>query len=140
MINDDWGLNKVPDRRNLEKFYGEDLKMSGGNYFRFRQVIDKDHIIILTENVKYVKESPVLFVSNNRGVYLKDWQLRKVSSHKLGINCYAVKLNRKYFNVYGFRVATAPRNMSSEYTFDDLVGVAKKQQNQSYVIREGWAN
>lgn len=129
---------KTTKRKELEFFFGSDLKMTSGKYFIFRRVIDNDAIIVLTNNIKFLKESPVLIVANNKGIYLKDWQLRKISSYQEGINCWAVKLNRNYYKPFEFKFEFDDYNIPEEMTFDSWLEVAKEQEKENLPMREGW--
>lgn len=64
--------------KDLKWFFGEDIKMISNKYFKFTHVIDIDNIILITNNIKIIKGNYVLPVDNNKGVYLKDWQVRPV--------------------------------------------------------------
>lgn len=105
--------------------------MTTNNYFTFKNVIDEDNIIIVTNNVKMIKDSYVLIVSDNKAVYLKDWQVRSCKSYKEGIEAYFVKLNRKYFKPYTFSFTFEDMCFEKEDTFDTLVKCAREQEAQS---------
>ena len=51
---------------------------------------------------------------------------------------YAVKLNRKYWKVYTFKSDFEDIFIEKEATFDDLVEVAKEQNNKNMPIALGW--
>lgn len=130
---------KTAKRKDMEFFFGQDLKMTSGKYFTFTKFIDNDHIIVLTNNIKFIKNKPVFVVSNNKGIFLKDWQFRKVSSYQKGINCYAVKLTRQYFKPYEFSFEFNDfyfENNGNE--FDTWVIIAKEQERENLPVREGW--
>ena len=131
---------KTAKRRDLEFFFGEDLHMTNGSYFQFKRVIDSDNIIILTNKIKKVRDNYVLVTDQDKGVYLKDWQLRKVSSYQAGINCYAVKLSRKFFKPYKFSFEFEDFLITKEETFDTLYNVANEQEKDNLAMREGWCN
>ena len=76
---------KTPERRMLERFYGREMEYTSNKYFIFKRFISKDAVIVLTNNIKYVHDNPVLVVAKNKGVYLKDWQLRQVHNIKAGV-------------------------------------------------------
>lgn len=48
----------------LTKFFGE-VKHTSNKYFKFNHVISDDEIIIVSNNVKFVKGNPVLVIDNN---------------------------------------------------------------------------
>ncbi|MBF1756094.1 MAG: hypothetical protein HXP15_08325, partial [Veillonella sp.] len=43
----------------LTKFFGE-VKHTSNKYFKFNHVISADEIILITNNVKFIKGNPVL--------------------------------------------------------------------------------
>ena len=132
---------KTAKRRDMEFFFGEDLHMTSGKYyFQFKRVLGKDEVIVLTNNLKMIKGNPVLVVGPSAGIYLKDFQVRKVSSYQAGINCYAVKLSRKYFKPYKFSFEFEDMMIENEETFDTFYEVAKLQEKENLAIREGWCN
>ncbi len=136
---------KTAKRKDLEFFFGPDLKMSSGRYFRFKRVLvsdvpgESDTIIVVTNNIMFIKEKPVLIVNDNAGLYLKDWQVRKVSSHSAGINAYAVKLTRKYFKPYTFKFNFTGYHFEEPDTFDKLLEIAREQESENLALREGWS-
>ena len=110
----------------MTKFFGE-VKHTSNKYFKFNHVISDDEIIIITNNVKFVKDSPVLVVDNNKVVYLKDWNVAEVRNYNKDIYSYAVKLNRKYWKDMCFDKAD---------TFDSLKAVAEMQNDTEIAL--GW--
>lgn len=56
--------------KHIEKFFGE-VKQKSNKYFTFNHYVDEDNVIIITNNIKYIKSNPVLVVDNNKVVYLK---------------------------------------------------------------------
>ena len=96
-------------------------------YFTFKHVIDDDNIIIImTRNVKNIKGNAVLIVDNNKGVYLKPWQVNFLCSAYVE-DAYAVKLNRNFFKPYQFNFTFDDMSFEKEDTFDELLAVAKEQ-------------
>lgn len=128
---------KTNQRKNMEHFYGPSLKMTSGNYFHFNSVLNNDEIILLTNEVKNIKGKPVLMLSKKTGIYLKEWQIRKVCNYQKGINCYAVKLNRNFFNPYSFSI-NFEEVQNNFNTFDDICECVKEQNQENLSIREGW--
>ena len=88
-------------------------------------MVDNDNIIIITNNIKIIKGNYVLLVDNNKGVYLKEWQVKPVHNFYNGMSAYAVKLNRKYFKPYTFKCEGM--DFTQEDTFDSLMAVAETQ-------------
>ena len=135
---------KTPERKNLEFFFGQDIKMASGKYFYFNRVQklagdNDDVVIILTKNIKTIKGLPVMLVAKDKGVYLKEWQVRKVASYAEGINCYAVRLTRKFYRVYEFKTDFEEYRFEGYMdAFDDVARIAKEQQMLNLKIREGW--
>lgn len=113
--------------KDLKYFLGEDIKMISNKYFKFTHVIDNDSIILITNNIKIIKGNYVLLVDNNKGVYLKDWQVRPVHNFYNSMSAYAVKLNREYFKPYTFKFNFEDMAFEEEQSFDCLLDIAKKQ-------------
>lgn len=95
-------------------------------YFNFKHIIDDNNIIVCTNNVKFLKGNPVLIVDNNKGVYLKDWQIKLVVVYGAE-TAYLVKLNRNYFKPYQFSFKFDDMYFEKEDTFDSLSFYAKEQ-------------
>lgn len=112
--------------KDLEFFFGTVTKKSN-KYFEYNSIIDDDNIIIITNNIKVLKENFVMIVDNNKGVYLKDWQVRPVHNYYTGMNAFAVKLNRNYFKPYTFRFNFDDMAFEQEDTFDSLKECAATQ-------------
>lgn len=128
---------KQQKEKDIQKFFGE-IKHTSNKYFTFNRIINDDEIIIVTSNIKIIKDTPVLVVGNNKAVYLKDWLIREVRNYNLDIYTYAVKLNRKYWKVYTFKSDFEDIFIEKEDTFDDLVEVAKEQNQKNMPIALGW--
>lgn len=128
---------KQQKEKDIQKFFGE-IKHTSNKYFTFNRIINDDEIIIVTSNIKIIKDTPVLVVGNNKAVYLKDWLIREVRNYNLDIYAYAVKLNRKYWKVYTFKSDFEDIFIEKEDTFDDLVEVAKEQNQKNMPIALGW--
>lgn len=118
---------------NIKRFFGEVTKKSN-KYFTFNHYINEDEAIIITNNVKKVKGNYVLVVANNKCVYLKDWLVKPVHNYFNGIYAYAVKINRQYFKPYTFKSDFEDICIEEEYTFDDLLNVAKEQDAKNMKI------
>lgn len=117
---------KSRKEKDLEFFFGEVTKKSN-KYFEYNSVIDEDNIIIVTNNIKTIKGNMVMIVDNNKAVYLKDWQVRRVHNFYNGVSAFAVKLNRKYFKPYTFRFDFEDMAFEQEETFDSLKECASEQ-------------
>ena len=128
---------KQQKEKDIQKFFGE-IKHTSNKYFTFNRIINDDEIIIVTSNIKIIKDTPVLVVGNNKAVYLKDWLIREVRNYNLDIYDYAVKLNRKYWKVYTFKSDFEDIFIEKEATFDDLVEVAKEQNKKNMPIALRW--
>lgn len=124
---------KSRKEKDLEFFFGEVTKKSN-KYFEYNSIIDEDNIIIITNNIKTIKGNMVMIVDNNKAVYLKDWQVRRVHNFYNGVSAFAVKLNRKYFKPYTFRFDFEDMVFEQEETFDSLKECAAEQ---SYPIALG---
>ncbi len=119
-----------------EFVFFKNLEMVSNKRFTFENIISEDEIVIITDNVRKHKNGYVLVVDNNKVVYLKDWQVRKVLAYNEGIDACAVKLNRKFFKAYTFRNAFTDFHFEKEDTFDSLYEVAKEQQEQKMIFKE----
>lgn len=75
---------KQQKEKDIQKFFGE-IKHTSNKYFTFNRIINDDEIIIITSNIKIIKDTPVLVVGNNKAVYLKDWLIREVRNYNLDI-------------------------------------------------------
>jgi hypothetical protein len=123
--------------KDLKYFYGDDVKKVTNKYFEFKRVKDDDNIIIITNNIKTIKDSFVLVVGEKKAVFLKDWQIREVRNYYKDLNAYAVKLNRKYFKIYTFK-NEIDENLyfEKDNNFDDLLEIAKLQDKENLRIAE----
>ena len=118
---------------NLVRFFGE-VEHKSNKYFTFNHYINDNEVIIITGNVKYIKGNPVLIIANNKAVYLKDWLVKSVHNYFNDIYAYAVKLNRQYFKPYTFKSDFEDMCIETEYTFDDLLNVAREQDAENMKI------
>lgn len=121
--------------KDMEFFFNGGYKMTSNKYFTFTSVVDDDNIIIVTNNVKYWfnKDQYVLFVADDKVVYLKDWQIKPVRNFYLGVEAYAVKLNKKYFKPYQIHYEQDEFVFEKEDTFDDLFKLANEQQSKNTI-------
>lgn len=110
-----------------KRFFGESLHKVSNKYVNFDRVIDDDNIVVITNNVKIIKGNYVMLVDNNKGVYLKNWQVKHVRNDNYGIEAYAVKLNRNYFKPYTFSFDFSDMAFEEEDTFENLKEHAKEQ-------------
>ena len=128
---------KERKEKDLKFFYGEDVRKVSNKYFEFKRVIDNDNIIIITNNIRVIKDSYVLVVGEKKAVYLKDWQVRRVSNYYEDLEAYAVKLNRKYFKTYNFKnEIDQDLYFEKDNNFDDLLELAKIQDERNISITE----
>lgn len=116
-----------------DAFFGEVVQKSN-KYFTFDHIPDKDTIILVTSDIKTIRGSPVLIVGNNKAVYLKDWQIRKVHDYYNGFNAYAVKLQRAYFKPYTFRTDFEDYYFKQDETFDSLKAIARSQNGSQIAM------
>lgn len=124
--------------KDMRKFFGDDIHYVSNKYFTFKRVIDKDNILIVTDNLRDWKDGKVLVVDSNKVVFLKPWQYRKVHNYDNMINSYAVKLNRNYFKTYTVGFNYDNISFSKEDTFDELYDTAKAQDKQNLKFANGW--
>lgn len=87
-------------------------------------VLNDDEFLLRTNNIKtYTKGENlkiILLVGNNKAVYLKDWQVKKIQEYPFG-NSYIVRLSRKFFKIYTFKS-----------DFDSLKEIASTQIKQQF--------
>lgn len=119
----------------INKFFGE-VKNTSNKYFKFNHILNEDEIIVVTGNVKFIKDNFVLVVGNNKVVYLKEWNIVRVHNYDLGLNAYAVKLNRKYFKTYTFKSDFEDFHFEKDDTFESLIEIAKEQNDTEIAL--GW--
>lgn len=120
---------------HLNHFFGENnYLLTNKRFAAIKNVISDDEIIIITNNVSYWqgKDQFVMWVDNDKIIYLKNFQVVPVLNFEELVECYLVKLNRKYFKVYScFR--NEELCFDKEDTFDTLKEVAAEQeQNKSW--------
>ena len=118
---------------NITRFFGK-VTHTSNKYFTFNHYINNDEAIIITSNVKYIKNNPVLIIANNKVVYLKEWLVTPVRNYYEGIYGYAVKINRQYFKPYTFKSEFEDICIEKEYTFDDFLEIAKEQDKENMTI------
>lgn len=126
-----------PELAKDDKFFGKTQYYSN-KYFTYDSIIDKDNIIVRTNNVKMIKDNPVLIVDNNKGIYLKNWQVTPIKMNRGEVNTYAVKLNRKYMKEYTFKNNFDDVSFSKKDDFNSLMKVARSQQKRNEKIAYGW--
>lgn len=120
---------------NLEKFFGA-MHWVSNQYFTFNHIVNDDEIIVITNNVKKIKNSFALAVDNNKVVYLKEWNMVPVRNYDLDIYAIAVKLNRKYWKEYTLNSEFDDLCFEQADTFDSLKAVALEQNNTKVAL--GW--
>jgi hypothetical protein len=126
---------KEMKENQVNKFFGE-VKKTSNKYFKFNHILNKDEIIVVTRNVKFIKDNFILVVGNNKAVYLKEWNIVRVHNYDLGLNAHAVKLNRKYFKIYTFKNDFEDFHFENDDTFESLLEVAKEQNDTEIAL--GW--
>lgn len=124
---------KAMKEKQLVKFFGN-VRHISNKYFRFTHRIDEDNIIINTNNVRFVKGSPVLAVGNNDGVYLKEWNVKTAHNRDSGMNFYVIKLSRQYFKTYTFGRAFKDVDIPQTLSFDDLLRIAEEQDMEDMPV------
>jgi len=116
-------------------FYPEIKKISN-QYFTFNHIIDNDTIIVITNNVKFLKGNPVLIIANNKGIYLKQWQIDSVKvGQREWVSAYAVKLNRNFFKPFTFNFDFDDFAFSQEDSFESLLEISKTQNEKEISIK-----
>ncbi len=127
---------KEQKEKAITSFFGE-VKHTSNKYFQFKRVIDENTCIIITNNITDVKNNPVYIAGSNKAVYLKEWQIWPVHSYDEGMNAYAVKLNRNFFKKYTFKKDFEGYELIKEEEFDDILKVAKEQDEVNMKIACG---
>lgn len=116
--------------RDAKWFFGEDAETMNNHGIFWKRYKSDDEVVIVTKNVQYwaTRDTWVMWVGNDKVVYLKDWQIRpvKIWEGDWGDNCYAVRLTRKYFKPYKC-FETDRFSFERDDTFDDFVELAKEQ-------------
>lgn len=125
---------KEKHKRELDRFFSGGIRKVSNQYYKFNNYIDDDNVIVVTRNIKMIKGNPVMLIGNNKAVYLKDWQLKSVSTWDKDYGTqdgFAVKLNRNYYKPYTFRERFDGYYFNDDdelNSFDDVVKLAKEQQ------------
>ncbi len=131
-------LIKNIKNKDLDFFFGKGNWSNKSNqYYNFKRVINENEIIIITNNIKKIKNNYVLVVGNNKVVYLKDWAVRPVRNFENNVYAYAVKLNRNYFKVYTFKSDFEDLYFEKEENFADLLELAKEQEERGMTVAFG---
>ena len=125
----------------LNWFFGENNYSTTSKRFAIKKhVLNDDEIVICTNNVTYWKNKDqfVLWVSNNKIVYLKNFQVMPVYNFEVfGDTSYLVKLNRKYFKEYKCFETEEFDFGNREDTFDSLKEIAKQQDKHELWFKPG---
>lgn len=127
--------------KDMNFFFSGGYNFESNQYFTFKHYLDDDNIVIITSNIEYWKKNGyyVMWVSNDKVVYLKDWQVKKVHNDQNKLNCYAVKLNRKYCKSYKLKFQNEKLFFDGkEDTFDSLLETAKEQDKGNMKIASSW--
>ena len=122
---------KQRKENNLNFFLGEgNYKETSKRFKIINHVIDNDNILLVTNNVQHFtnKQVYVLWIANNKVVYLKDWQVKPVYNYEHLGDTYIVKLNRNFFKAYNC-FTNNDIFIEKEYSFDALVEIAKSQDS-----------
>lgn len=130
----DWRDNVSFNKKN--KFFG-DINQVTNKYFEIKsQNPSADEAIVFTDNVAFIKGNPVLITGNNKGVYLKEWNILQASldfpdesGHNI-TNTFAVKINKKYYKEYTFKSNFDGVSFDKDETFNSLKKLATEQEKQ----------
>ena len=121
------GFMKETRDREKDYFFG-DRRMVTSKYFTFEHVKDDDNIIVVTDAVKMLRNgSIILIVGNDQAVYLKEWQIWKVTGYYGGFDGWAVKLRREFYKPYRFNKPFPGVSFRKPDTFDNLKATARAQ-------------
>lgn len=132
----------VKERKEKDKefYFSGGTTQKSNKYFHYKHFLNDNEVIVNTSNIKYINGNPVLVVGRNKGLYLKDWQLKPFKNYDKGIEGYTVKLNRNYFKPYTFRFDFNDINIENDETFDDFINTAKAQDKEDMPISLGHFN
>ena len=117
--------------RVMNNFFGENnYELTNKRFMIKNHIINDDEFVICTNNISYWanKNQFVMWVANNKIVYIKDFQIIPVYNFERLGDCYLVKLNKKHFKSYSCFV-NEHLVIDGEDTFDSLKEVAKNQNN-----------
>lgn len=132
---------KAQAQKEQNRFFGEgNVRKVSNQYFKFNHVLDVDTVIINTNNVRIIKDNPVLVVGACEAVYLKPWNVLKAHNfQELGDNFYLVKLSRQFFKTYTFKNQIDKNLCFDEVQdFDALSAIAKKQDEENMKVALGF--
>lgn len=135
-------LNELFEMRKenlLNSFFGkENFKTTNKRFKIINHLLNEDEIIICTSNVTYwtKKDQFVLWVNNDKIVYLKNFQVLPVFNYEEIGSCYLVKLNKKFFKSYNC-FKNEELFFDKEDTFDSLKEVAKSQDASNLWFKFG---
>ena len=118
---------KTMTKKEMAFYFNGGYDYVSNKYFTFKHVIDDDNNIITTSNIKFIKGNPVMIVGNNKGLYLKNWQINVVFNSSVEGQIYTVKLNRKFFRPYQFNFTFDDMSFAKDDTFDELLKIAREQ-------------
>ena len=119
-----------------DNYFNESICKKSNKYFTFKRYKDDDNVTIVTNNIIQLGEYYVLLVGENKGVWLKDWQVKECRvGQQTYMPAFTVKLSRQYFTV---KDITSPKCndffFEKEETFDDMVTLAKAQDERNEAI------
>ena len=119
-----------------DNYFNESICKKSNKYFTFKRYKDDDNVTIVTNNIIQLGEYYVLLVGENKGVWLKDWQVKECRvGQQTYLPAFTVKLSRQYFTV---KDITSPKCndffFEKEETFDDMVELAKIQDELNEAI------
>lgn len=60
-----------------DNYFNESISKISNKYFTFKRYKDDDNVTIVTSNVIYLGDFPVLLVGENKGVWLKHCKMRR---------------------------------------------------------------
>lgn len=126
-------LHQAIKIKQYDAFFGKDNYLRSNKRFRLiKRVLSNDEIVITTNNISYWrhKDQLVLWVDNDKIVYLKFFQITPVYNHEILGDTYLVKLNRKYFKAYNC-YANNELSFDKQDSFDDLKLIAEEQEKTS---------
>lgn len=112
---------------SILRFFGEGIEFDNGYVKSFKHYKSDQEVIIITNNVIMINETPVLILGNNKGHYLKWFNIKKLKKFNSTITSYAIKINKEFFKIYEFKNNFEDFYFDNDVSFEDLIEIAKEQ-------------
>lgn len=108
---------------SMDSFFGRgNYEYKSSNYFTYKNLLDKDTIVLETRDIRRKGTRPFLVISESKVIELHPSQIRRVHrEHELGTGFFLVRLNRN----------------ECREDFNRLVSLAKTQNKKGKPIALG---